>query len=83
MQNITRLSEVREETYYIDAVIGAFMFCRKDALDKVKGFDPDFFMYGEDLDLCYRVNKEGWNIALCTYDINNSIIKAKAQREAQ
>ncbi len=51
------------ETYYIDAVMGAFMFCRAEALKQANGFDPDFFMYGEDLDLCYRINKNGWKIA--------------------
>lgn len=52
-----------DETYYVDAVIGAFMFCRTDVLQSVGGFDPEFFMYGEDLDLCYRVFLKGWKTA--------------------
>ena len=48
-----------DETYYIDAVIGAFMFTRKDLIDKLNGFDKDFFMYGEDIDLCLRAFKAG------------------------
>ncbi len=51
------------ETYYIDAIIGAFMFARKSVIDELKGFDPDFFMYGEDLDLCFRTYKAGYKVA--------------------
>jgi len=52
-----------EETYYIDSVMGAFMFCRTDIIRQLKGFDEDFFMYGEDLDLCYRATKIGGKVA--------------------
>ncbi len=52
-----------DETYFVDAVMGAFMFCRADALHEANGFDTDFFMYGEDLDLCYRMNMNGWKTA--------------------
>lgn len=52
-----------DETYYVDAVIGAFMFCRTEQLRAIKGFDPDYFMYGEDLDLCYRMLKAGYRTA--------------------
>ena len=44
----------------IDIVSGAFMFCNRAALDKVGGFDEDFFMYGEDIDLSYRFLKAGF-----------------------
>ena len=58
--NMTYKSE--HETYDVDALIGAFMFCRKEALNQASGFDTDFFMYGEDVDLCHRVQKNGWTI---------------------
>lgn len=51
------------ETYNVDAVSGAFMAVRTSILKEVSGFDPDFFMYGEDLDLCYRIQKLGWTIS--------------------
>lgn len=51
-----------DETYEVDAVSGAFMFLRREALLAVEGFDPDFFMYGEDLDLCYRIQRGGWSV---------------------
>ncbi len=58
--NLTYLDE--NKTYEVDAVSGSFMFLRKKVLDEVGGFDPDFFMYGEDLDLCYRVKEKGWKV---------------------
>jgi glycosyltransferase, group 2 family len=50
----------QEEMAAIDIVSGAFMFCNRAALDKVGGFDEDFFMYGEDIDLSYRFLKAGF-----------------------
>jgi GT2 family glycosyltransferase len=65
-----------DETYYIDALIGAFMFARREVIEITGGFDPDFFMYGEDLDLCYRARKAGWEVA---YVHKTSIIHYKGE----
>jgi GT2 family glycosyltransferase len=46
----------------LDWVTGAFMLFRKQALQKVGGFDEDYFMYTEDTDICYRIKKNGWQI---------------------
>lgn len=43
----------------VDILAGAFMFCRTDVLRNLGGFDEDFFMYGEDIDLSYRIVKAG------------------------
>lgn len=48
-----------DESYPVDAVSGSFMFCRGDLVRELGGFDEDFFMYGEDLDLCRRVQLAG------------------------
>lgn len=49
--------------YEIDCLTGAFMFIRKTALKDIGGgLDETFFMYGEDIDLCYRIKKAGWKI---------------------
>ncbi len=56
--NLTYLSP--EETYEVDAVSGSFMMIRREAYDAVGGLDESFFMYGEDLDWCYRVQQAGW-----------------------
>ncbi|MCR9174007.1 MAG: glycosyltransferase family 2 protein [bacterium] len=48
------------ETAEIDILSGAFMLMRKEALDKVGALDESFFMYGEDIDLSYRIQKGGY-----------------------
>lgn len=45
----------------IEVVSGAFCLLRKEALDKVGLLDEDFFMYGEDIDLSYRILKGGYH----------------------
>ncbi len=49
------------ETNKIDILSGAFMFMRKEALDKVGVLDEAFFMYGEDIDLSFRLQKGGYD----------------------
>ncbi|MBR6592753.1 MAG: glycosyltransferase family 2 protein [Prevotella sp.] len=44
----------------IDIISGAFCLMRKEALDKAGHLDEDFFMYGEDIDLSYRLLKAGY-----------------------
>jgi GT2 family glycosyltransferase len=44
----------------VDAVNGAFMLIRRAALDEVGLFDEGYWMYMEDLDLCYRFRQAGW-----------------------
>ncbi|OGF99777.1 hypothetical protein A2Y99_02335 [Candidatus Gottesmanbacteria bacterium RBG_13_37_7] len=45
-----------------DWVTGACMFIRKDVLEKSGFFDRKIFMYGEEIELCYRIKKKGYNI---------------------
>ena len=44
----------------VDVLAGAFMMIPKKILDTVGGFDESFFMYGEDIDLSYRIQKSGY-----------------------
>lgn len=46
----------------VDSITGAFFLTKKSVLDKVGLFDEDYFMYGEDLDLCFRIKKAGYKI---------------------
>lgn len=46
----------------VEAVMGSFMLIPKQVFEEVGGFDPDFFMYSEELDLCYRIAKKGYGI---------------------
>jgi GT2 family glycosyltransferase len=48
------------ETHEVDVLAGAFMFMRRAALDKSGLLDEAFFMYGEDIDLSYRIIKAGY-----------------------
>jgi N-acetylglucosaminyl-diphospho-decaprenol L-rhamnosyltransferase len=43
-----------------DWMLGAFLLIRRTMLDQLGGFDAGFRMYGEDIDLCYRAAKAGW-----------------------
>jgi len=46
----------------VDSLTGAFILTRKSVLDKVGLFDEDYYMYAEDIDLCFRIKKAGYKI---------------------
>ena len=46
----------------VDWVSGAAIWLRRDALDAVGGWDDGYFMYVEDVDLCWRLGRAGWRI---------------------
>jgi hypothetical protein len=46
----------------VDSVVGAFMMVRREAIREVGLMDESFFMYGEDLDWCYRIKAAGWKV---------------------
>ena len=50
----------KNKTNEVDVLSGAFMLMRKETLDKTGLLDEDFFMYGEDIDLSYRITKAGY-----------------------
>lgn len=58
--NLTYLDE--NEINEVDAVSGAFMMFHREVYEKIGGFDTAFFMYGEDLDLCYRTQQAGYKV---------------------
>ncbi|MEO0040977.1 MAG: hypothetical protein RL329_425 [Bacteroidota bacterium] len=49
-----------DETHEVEVLAGAFMWMRKSVLDKIGLLDEAFFMYGEDIDLSYRIVLEGF-----------------------
>ena len=55
----------------IDVISGAFCMLRRKALDQVGLLDEDFFMYGEDIDLSYRLLKGGWQNWYLPYEITH------------
>jgi hypothetical protein len=51
-----------KDSQIVDCLSGACIFARKSIIEELSGFDEKYFMYGEDVDLCYRIKKAGWKI---------------------
>lgn len=51
-----------DEIRKVDWILGAFMLVRRKLMEDLKGFDERFFLYGEDLELCYRIRKTGLEV---------------------
>jgi GT2 family glycosyltransferase len=58
--NLTYLDD--DQTAEVDSVMGAYMLVRAEALRQAGLFDERFFMYGEDLDLAFRIKARGWRV---------------------
>jgi GT2 family glycosyltransferase len=56
------LGQKYSEPHAVDWVSGGFMLIRKEIFDTINGFDDNFFMYIEDMELCYRVRKAGFGV---------------------
>jgi N-acetylglucosaminyl-diphospho-decaprenol L-rhamnosyltransferase len=55
------MGHLEERTpHVVDVLSGAFMMVRKNILENTGGFDERFFMYGEDIDLSYRISQSGF-----------------------
>ena len=72
---LTQYRAVSLKSGPVDAVNGAFMLMRRSALDEVGLFDEGYWMYMEDLDLCYRFKQAGW---LTWYDPSVTVLHVKA-----
>jgi GT2 family glycosyltransferase len=49
----------------VDWVLGAALLVRRSAFDDVGGFDPGYFLYSEETDLCLRLRERGWGVVSC------------------
>ena len=50
------------QTTEVDAVSGACLMVRREVIDRIHGFDPEYYLYGEDMDFCWRAKLAGWNV---------------------
>jgi hypothetical protein len=51
-----------DQIHEVDSVVGAFLMIREECLQQIGLLDDSFFMYGEDLDWCYRSKAGGWKV---------------------
>ena len=58
--NLTYLDP--DQTHQVEAVSGSFLMFRHELLESSGWMDEQFFLYGEDLDFCYRAAQKGWEI---------------------
>lgn len=65
----------KNQTNRIDIISGAYMFLRREALNKSGLLDESFFMYGEDIDLSYRITLAGYE----NYYVPSSLIHYKGE----
>lgn len=75
--NLTYLDPA--QSYPVEAVSGSFLLIRSDVFEEIGGFDEDYFLYAEDLDLCLRVARAGREIWYCG---ETSIVHHKGQSAA-
>ena len=50
------------QTTEVDAVSGACLMVRRAVLDELHGFDEEYYLYGEDMDFCWRTKLAGWKV---------------------
>lgn len=51
-----------DEAHFVDWVSGACFLIRRETWDDLDGFDESYFMFLEDVDLCWRARRHGWNV---------------------
>lgn len=71
-----------DEEAQVDSVVGAYMQVRREAIESVGLLDEAFFMYGEDLDWAYRIQKAGWKIVYHPQVVVKHVKRA-ASRQSQ
>jgi hypothetical protein len=76
--NLSHLPE--DLTTEVDSVVGAFMMVRGQTLSETGLMDERFFMYAEDLDLCYRMKQRGWQV---WYNADVTVLHYKGQSSRQ
>lgn len=78
--NLTYLDPDQEAE--VDALVGACMLLRAAVIAEVGLLDEQFFMYGEDLDWCYRIKQYGWKIVYAPHVVVHHYKRAASTRRA-
>ena len=71
------LGEDPTEAVQADWLLGGFVLLRRTMLEELNGFDPGFRLYGEDIDLCYRAAKAGWE----RWYVPDAVVRHEWKRE--
>jgi len=69
-----------DKSMSVDAISGSYMFVRSELFKNIGGFDEDFFMYGEDIDICVRCKKHNFDV---WYYPKTTIIHSKGKSSAK
>jgi hypothetical protein len=68
-----------EKPRTVDWICGSVMLLRTEMIDQIGGFDPRFFLYFEETDLCYRAREAGWQIWTVGKAVANHVNAASAK----
>lgn len=60
---------LHDDAREVDWVSGCAMLIKRETLIDVGGFDEDYYMYVEDVDICWRARKAGWTVWFCPYAV--------------
>lgn len=69
IKKLIPISHLIRNSYYYnssknpDWIAGTCMYIKRDALDKIGNLDESYFMYGEDIDWCYKAKQKGYKVA--------------------
>lgn len=64
-RNLKYTSTFRDLPGRIAWILGACMLIKRSLYNEIAGFDPDYFLYGEDADVCLRIRQHGYQIGYC------------------
>jgi N-acetylglucosaminyl-diphospho-decaprenol L-rhamnosyltransferase len=70
----------RLQPYCVDVICGSCIMVRRDVYEEVRGFDEDYFMYVEDVALCYAIRQAGWEVQ---YDGSGSVVHHGGKSSAE